>query len=289
MITEETRRKMSESAKNRPSITEETRKKLSIASSGRNNGMYNRKHKPESIKKMSENSKGCKGSFCDKKHKPETLKKMSENNARYWKDKTFSDEHRRKIGEANKGGKRDEETKKKMSEIQFIVQRHRKGKPGTPHSEETKNLLSEIAQNRDSMSQETKDKISKTSKKRWEDHPEYREELSIRMSKTQLGKNNPNWKGGITSENIEIRTGSKYKEWRKKVLIRDNHICQKCYEKSLELCSHHVKNFSSYKKLRFVIDNGITFCSDCHNKFHIIYGSKNNNKKQVNNFIKDKR
>ena len=33
------------------------------------------------------------------------------------------------------------------------------------------------------------------------------------------------------------------------------------------------------------LKNGITLCRDCHKKFHKIYGKKNNNKGQVEEFI----
>lgn len=53
-------------------------------------------------------------------HSDETKKKMSKNNARYWKGKTFSEEHCRKISDAGKinsywkGKVLPEETKRKM-------------------------------------------------------------------------------------------------------------------------------------------------------------------------------
>ena len=77
-------------------------------------------------------------------HSEETKLKISKANkgrASHRKGKTLSEEHKKKIGEANKvsqlGKKASEEARQKMKESSF-----RKGKPGTmtgkKHSEETK-------------------------------------------------------------------------------------------------------------------------------------------------------
>ena len=86
IVSEETRRKLSEANKGK-THTEETRKKLSEASKGRI-------HTEESRRKMSELKKGRKrGSFTE-----ETKRKMSE----AAKGKIFTEDHRRKLSEASK-------------------------------------------------------------------------------------------------------------------------------------------------------------------------------------------
>ena len=86
IVSEETRRKLSEASKGK-THTEETRKKLSEASKGRI-------HTEESRRKMSELKKGRKrGSFTE-----ETKRKMSE----AAKGKIFTEDHRRKLSEASK-------------------------------------------------------------------------------------------------------------------------------------------------------------------------------------------
>jgi 5-methylcytosine-specific restriction endonuclease McrA len=85
------------------------------------------------------------------------------------------------------------------------------------------------------------------------------------------GKNNPNWRGGITPINFKIRNSKKLKEWRLKVFKRDNWTCQECGKRSkknhyLRIEAHHIKPFASFPELRFKIDNGLTLCKKCHNK-----------------------
>jgi predicted restriction endonuclease len=56
-----------------------------------------------------------------------------------------------------------------------------------------------------------------------------------------------------------------YKLWRKSVYKRDNYKCQwpgcDCNKK---LNAHHIKTWSEYPGLRFIVDNGITLCKDHH-------------------------
>lgn len=66
-------------------------------------GNLNKHHSPETIKKMSEAQSGENNHFYGQKHTPEAHKKMIENHARYWEGKTFSEKHKKKISESNKG------------------------------------------------------------------------------------------------------------------------------------------------------------------------------------------
>lgn len=83
------------------------------------------------------------------------------------------------------------------------------------------------------------------------------------------GKKHWNWKGGITSENKRQRGTANYVKWRNKVFERDNYVCQNCgikngKGKTVYLEAHHIKSFALFKKIRFEITNGVTYCRKCH-------------------------
>lgn len=80
------------------------------------------------------------------------------------------------------------------------------------------------------------------------------------------GANNPNWRGGVTSENELLRRSPRYKQWRKAVFERDNYTCQECDQWGGELQADHIKPWRSHINLRFEISNGKTLCKPCHLK-----------------------
>ncbi|GIW70313.1 MAG: hypothetical protein KatS3mg101_1060 [Patescibacteria group bacterium] len=93
------------------------------------------------------------------------------------------------------------------------------------------------------------------------------------------GKNNPNWKGGVSEENRKLRKRKEYIEWRNAVYARDGWACKICKKKlqAGNIVAHHIKSFSNHKDKRLDVDNGVTLCRSCHALIH----------NPKNKFIKD--
>jgi len=96
--------------------------------------------------------------------------------------------------------------------------------------------------------------------------------LRREVTRARNGPSHPNWKGGTRTKNKKIRMSPEYKGWRHKVFERDCFTCQACGQSKCYIEAHHIKDFSSYPDLRFVVINGITLCSKCHRAFHRRYG-----------------
>ena len=176
------------------------------------------------------------------KRTEEHKKKLSEVN----KGKKLSDKTRKKISLTLKGIKFSEEWKKNISKARL----ERKNKLGYILSPKTRRKLSLALRGR-KLSEETKRKIS---------------EVNIgNTNGFQKGKNNLNWKGGITPLNQKIRDSLEYHLWRRSIFMRDNRTCIWCGSKK-DIEADHIKPFAIFPELRFAIDNGRTLCRDCHKK-----------------------
>ena len=89
------------------------------------------------------------------------------------------------------------------------------------------------------------------------------------------GEQHYNWQGGITDRHSQVRNSVRKElaEWRKAVYERDYYTCQSCGVKGSRkhrLNAHHIKSFIHYPELRFVIDNGITLCEECHKPSNLL-------------------
>lgn len=151
-----------------------------------------------------------------------------------------------------------------------VYKNGRNGLLGHKYSDETKKRISKRQQgNKNSFygkkhTLESIEKIRKSAKRkriRGIKHRPHHSHTGI-----NLGDKNPNWKGGISSINVKIRQTQKYKLWRKSIFERDNYTCQNCGIKNCYIIVHHIKCFADYPELRFIIDNGITLCKECHKK-----------------------
>ncbi len=172
--------------------------------------------------------------------------------------------HRLNLSKSHTGKVHSVETRRKMS----LSKIGNKNMVGKKHTKATKKKMSESRKG---------NKFSLGHKQT----PEHRRKISI----TNSGSRAFNWMGGLTEKNRKIRNNIDFRLWRESVFARDNWTCQQCINRGVELHPHHIKNFSQYPELRFAIDNGITFCKDCHYEFHKIYGRKNNNEKQIIEFM----
>jgi hypothetical protein len=109
------------------------------------------------------------------------------------------------------------------------------------------------------------------------DKKQSKETIEKRVSKLR-GELNYNWKGGCANPNTKIRKSWEYKLWRTAVFERDNYTCVFCGAhngkgKAVKLNADHIKPFSIYPELRFVIENGRTLCVGCHKETDT-YGGK---------------
>lgn len=115
-------------------------------------------------------------------------------------------------------------------------------------------------------SEETKRKNRLTTKKRWEKHWAKHGKKEYRSF-------------------VHLDDGV-YGRWRKSVFERDKYKCQKCGIVGGRLVAHHIKNWLDAKKERYWKNNGITLCEVHHREFHKMFGRRNNNKRQINKYLK---
>ena len=101
------------------------------------------------------------------------------------------------------------------------------------------------------------------------------------------GEKNPNWKPCKSNEERELqRSYPEYHDFIKKVMARDNYICQCCGDGSKNKIEvHHLNGYDWYFEGRTDETNGITLCKDCHKNFHNNYGLGGNTKEQFEEWI----
>lgn len=79
-----------------------------------------------------------------------------------------------------------------------------------------------------------------------------------------LGKNNPNWKGGIDQIIRGARRSSDYLRFKRTIRERDG-VCVLCGSNK-RLHVDHIKSFTYYPELRYDLANGRLLCFMCHKK-----------------------
>ena len=110
----------------------------------------------------------------------------------------------------------------------------------------------------------------------------------------RYGKDNPHWKGGVTSAKQIVTKSFEYIQWRHQIYSRDQFTCQECGIIGSKLNAHHIKAFSilieeaiyqfplltiqqACRKYVPLWDthNGITLCLKCHKQVHKDLKNKN--------------
>jgi predicted restriction endonuclease len=99
------------------------------------------------------------------------------------------------------------------------------------------------------------------------------EEWKRKNGERMTGDKHFNWKGGI-SKDVHSISEPKYRKWRSDVFTRDNWTCRTCGEKGIYLEAHHIKSWSKFPELRYILDNGLTLCKECHKLTNNYKGKK---------------
>ena len=204
------------------------------------------------------------------------------------KGRTLSEEHKRKLSEAHKGYVMPEEQKRNISKgvsENLPSTAFKKGNAPWNKGKDRPDMYGNQYAHRKHTSEEnaakSKRQIGNTYAKDCKHTPEMRLAKSIR----QHSKNSHFWQGGLTAKNAAIRNGIDFKLWREAVYKKDNWTCQACGATKGTISPHHILNFADYPDERFVVDNGITLCINCHTAFHARYGRRKTNRQQLNEFL----
>jgi HNH endonuclease/NUMOD3 motif len=168
-------------------------------------------------------------------------------------------------GTGFKGHHHTEENKKLLS---FLHSGERDYGWGKHQSEESRRKKSETHKKLKKSPEHLAKIIAKNKARIGKKHPprtlEYRLKIS-KSNKERIANGTHNfWKGGITNKNKIIRCSLTYKLWREAIFKRDNFTCQICGKKGGKLQADHIKPFSLFPELRFILENGRTLCVDCH-------------------------
>ena len=92
-----------------------------------------------------------------------------------------------------------------------------------------------------------------------------------------MGKKNPNYKGGVTPIRQTIYSRIPWKEIAKKVKERANGHCERCGMSNNRLHIHHIKPLKNGNEIVCHIDDLIVLCPKCHGFIH----SKKNTEKEL--------
>ena len=101
------------------------------------------------------------------------------------------------------------------------------------------------------------------------------------------GKDHPNWNDNLTDEDRIIgRNYPEYKNFIKRVLIRDEYTCCYCGNSDHNnVAVHHLNGYDWYIEGRTQDENAVCLCKECHSNFHAHYGMGGNTKEQFEEWL----
>jgi hypothetical protein len=191
MVSEETKRKISQSSTGRVH-SEETKKKISQSNAGRivseetkkkiSKARVGFKTSDETKKKLSKLFSGEKNPFYGKRHTAETMKRVSEANT----GRTLSIEHKLKIAESIRGEKNGNYGKNFSGE--------KSSRYGKTHTEEVRKIISEKVSGKNhrlygkTHTEETKKRMRENSYWRGKKRPDISKSMSIRHNDPEYRK-----------------------------------------------------------------------------------------------------
>ncbi len=189
---------------------------------------------------------------------------------------TLTEEHKRKIGLANKGKKRTDEVKSA----------HRQRMLGTKLSEETKRKMSLAHKGKRPYEMTDEIRVNMSNAQKGKKKAPRSKQHRINSGISRKGVKSHLWRGGLTKPRTVIRNCVQYKLWREAIFERDNFTCVLCYARGGRIeADHYPISFSSIidillkncsvealvkasleDKLIWDTNNGRTLCRECHRK-----------------------
>lgn len=109
-------------------------------------------------------------------------------------------------------------------------------------------------------------KIGDTLRRKYQEDVEFKRRVAA-AKVVKSGDSHWNWKGGITPLTQRTRTSEESNAWKLAVLHRDNYTCRICGSKE-QLHAHHINSWAEFPEDRFILENGLTLCSSCHEQYH---------------------